>query len=386
MRAISTEYPVANIMPSPISSHLMRYVLVILTWCSYLASASASLSTSFDKIERSQSNRNIIDSTINESDSDIDEFGRYLTEDIEKNQKRFNMNSQSMLIVCTVVCFILFFCCCFRLIHSVRYEGGYDDVPRTSSEATRAAIIANLSQFQMRAVLDILFRDDKKFADTKNRDNYHDTSIEDQEGDTMDAFPVLLATPGKKGMFGEDEESQVTPPTHHMRSPSPDSSQGMILIGHIPSPLLASVPMLTFQGDPLSNEYESVHHNDNSNGSGLNDKVEGLGNRLAPMNMPNETLSLQPRLQISETDEESAADVASFLAHPLSPTTTFVEKQGSGMEVSKAELNGDNADSMDGILCSICLDSYGKFIKTSVHDVYRRQAFLCAPVSFPIIA
>jgi predicted KAP-like P-loop ATPase len=98
-------------MTSSIVSLVMDYMVLILVWCPYVASASASLlSTSFDKIEKTKfttTGRNIvIDSSI-ESDSHSDPLTRYLEGDNGTGQNKFDMNSRSMLLVWKFFCLII---------------------------------------------------------------------------------------------------------------------------------------------------------------------------------------------------------------------------------------------------------------------------------------
>jgi len=355
-----------TVMASFIVSLVMDYMVLILVWCPYVASASASLlSTSFDKIEESQSTtssrNNIIDSSI-ESSSHTDPLTRYLEGDNGTGQNKFDMNSRSMLLIWTAFCFAVFFFCCFRLILS---NGRRQDAPGATSEAIREAIIANLSVDQRRAILEILFSDDTKFADTKNwvgkglaindANNYHDTTIDEHGRDNNIMMTTLsLLTPSRKSKFVGDKESPVTTLSQHTMSPSPDSSQHMVSLDNNLSPVVASVPMFS-SGDPRSNEYESMRDiESNDHGS-------------------NKVLSIQPRLQFSVHERKIAGDFDADDAHPLSLKSTVyadvdVElnleldvEQDCDCDVAKAETDtDDNTDSIEDHLCSICLDDYGK--------------------------
>lgn len=377
-------------------------LLLILVWIVQLASAASEsigkLGGGLDELESntidSFSGTTTISTNTSTTSSNSDLLARYLDEDTENNgngknttntqekgHKRINVNSQAILLICTSVCFVIFFFCCLRAVVSVRYETVSDGPGTTSStEAIREAIIANLSVFQRRAILEILFHDDQKFADThsdaqmkggkhavvmlgdgsyhgqdgnNNNGNYNfdntnaksksnsysysnTNSSKDTESDTEKQCSNLMVTPPrkKKKHLSDDEESPpMTPSTHHMSPPSPDSSQQMLSLGNIPSTCspVASLLMLTLQKDPLSNLSDGDHFQDNVTGN-CNANV-GTG--------AIQMISLQPRPQYRLNAKSSGtdydADMAIQLSHPLS--TDGVEKQEITAQVSTANAN-----------------------------------------------
>jgi len=284
--------------------------VLILVWCPYVASASL-FSTSFDKIEESQSttsSRNIIIDSSIESDSHTDPLTRYLEEDNGGNR-------QIMLLGSLIVCFLMVAFCCSRIVLSVRNQAELV----ASSESIREATNANLSLDQRRAILKMLFNDDTKFADTKSgkgkgvatQDDYHDTTMDEREGDNV------------KGVSG-DEESPDTPLTQDMTWFPPGGSQHMVTKEDDASPVKSSLQVLV------------------------------KNSKAAAVVVP---------------------DTALPFARPLSAlyadTDSDVEKQDCDVDVTKAETNvDDDVDSIEGDLCSICLGVYGKRIDTVVCTVY----------------
>eukprot|EP00979_Chaetoceros_neogracilis_P017871 scaffold10374_cov321-Chaetoceros_neogracile.AAC.1 len=192
--------------------------------------------------------------------------------------------------------------CCSRIVLSVRNQAELV----ASSEGIREATNANLSLDQRRAILKMLFNDDTKFADTKSgkgkgvatQDDYHDTTINEREGDNV------------KGVSG-DEESPDTPLTQDMTWFPPDGSQHMVTKEDDASPVKSSLQVLV------------------------------KNSKAAAVVVP---------------------DTALPFARPLSAlyadTDSDVEKQDCDVDVTKAETNvDDDVDSIEGDLCSICLGS-----------------------------
>ena len=415
-------------------------LLLILVWIVKLASASSEaigkLAGGLDKLESNKidsfsgsATSTTITSTSTTSSSDL--LARYLEEDTdndndsddndetkaqEKSHRKF-VNSQALLFICTSVCFVIFFYCCLRAVVSVRYETVSDGPGSPSStDAIREAIIGNLSVFQRRAILDILFHDDQKFADThaqmkggkhavmlgdgsyhskdgNDKYNYDKSNTKrdsnsntrnDTDSDKEKQCSNLMATPSKKHM-SDDEESPrpapLTPSTHHMSSPSPDSSQHMNSLENSP---IACSPVASAWCH-LSNLNDGGHfqHNVTGNGAG---NVTGTGTGTGAIQM----VSLQPRLQ-SRLDAKSSgtdydADMAIHLSHPLSTgeekqefavevstlnantdTNTDFDKEVASIEdeIDKENAKGDKYSMKEGDLdeesnlCSICLDTYG---------------------------
>ena len=422
-------------------------LLLILVWIVQLASASSEsigkLGGGLDELESNKidsfsgsASSITITSTSTTSSSDL--LARYLEEDTdndsdgddndetktqEKGHKKI-VNSQALLFICTSLCFVIFFFCCLRAVVSVRYETVSDGPGSSSStDAIRGAIIGNLSVFQRRAILDILFHDDQKFADThaqmkggkhavmlgdgsyhskdgNDKYNYDKSNTKrdsnsntrnDTDSDKEKQCSNLMATPSKKHMSNDEESPSpgpLTPSTHHMSSPSPDSSHHMISLENSPSACspVTSVPMPTLQRGHLSNLNDGDHFQDNVTGNGAGN-VTGTGTGTGAIQM----VLLQPRLQYRLNTKSSGtdydADMTIHLSHPLS---TGEEKQEVAVEVStlkaKANTNTDLNDkevaSMEdendkedakgdkysmkeedldeeSILCSICLDTYG---------------------------
>jgi len=71
------------------------------------------------------------------------------------------MNSRALLLICTALCFVVFFYCCLRLVITVTYESSIDQgSAELTPDAMREAILSNLSVFQRRAILEVFFRNE----------------------------------------------------------------------------------------------------------------------------------------------------------------------------------------------------------------------------------
>lgn len=123
----------------------------------------------------------------------LDEAEERYLRDTTKNHG-ITMNSRALLLICTALCFVVFFYCCLRLVITVTYESSIDQgTAESAPDAMREAILSNLSVFQRRAILEIFFRNEifscsraKKNSSFRmegkklhDNDNDHDDSDDD---------------------------------------------------------------------------------------------------------------------------------------------------------------------------------------------------------------
>lgn len=91
--------------------------------------------------------------------NNMDDVGRYL-QDKNRDSHNIGMNSRALLLICTALCFVVFFYCCLRLVITVTYESIDPGATESGSDAMRETILSNLSVFQRRAILEVFFNNE----------------------------------------------------------------------------------------------------------------------------------------------------------------------------------------------------------------------------------